>query len=197
MRRSTLLAGIIALMVGAGLLAGTAFFLHRSEATRTAQPSSVGGPFTLVDQDGQTITEKTFAGKPLLVFFGFTHCPDVCPTTLFEISEALNRLGPDAQKMAALFVSVDPDRDKPETLKTYLSNFNPAIRGATGSETQLKDMARAYRAYFARGKEEAGEYSMDHTAVVYLMDANGQFVAPLNTKRAPEAVAAELKPYLG
>lgn len=195
MSRSALLIGILVLLVGAAGFGGTAYYLQSGAAERT-QPSSVGGPFTLVDQDGKTVSDKTYAGRPFLVFFGYTHCPDVCPATLFEVSEALNKLGPDAQRVSVLFVSVDPERDKPEVLKQYLSNFNPSIRGLTGTEEQIAKTAKAYRAYFAKAPTEDGDYSMDHTAVVYLMDANGRFVAPLNTKRPPEEIAADLRPYL-
>lgn len=190
-RRAAVLAGLLVLIFGAAGLAGTAYYLQRSAPAVRA--SSVGGPFTLTDQDGRTVSDKDFAGKPFIVFFGYTNCPDVCPATLFELSEALNKLGADAGAVPVLFVSVDPDRDKPDVLKQYLSNFNPAIRGLTGTDAQVRSMAKAYRAYFAKAPVEGGEYSMDHTAVVYLMDGRGNFVAPFNTKRPPADMAADLR----
>lgn len=198
-RNSALLAGLVVLLMGAAGFAGVAYYLQRPAGipqSSSQSASSVGGPFTLLDQDGRTVTDKDFAGKPFLVFFGYTHCPDVCPATLFELSEALNTLGPDAQRVSALFVSVDPARDTPETLKQYLSNFNPSIRGLTGSEDQVKATTRVYRAYSARGPGEGQDYTVDHTAVVYLMDGQGRFVAPLNTKRPPAEVAADLRRYM-
>jgi protein SCO1/2 len=160
------------------------------------QASAVGGPFKLTDQDGRTVTEQDFKGKPFLVFFGFTHCPDVCPTTLFEVSEVMRALGPDASRTRALFISVDPARDTPEVMKNYVSNFDPNVRGLTGDEQAIADTARAYRAYYKKVPLDGGGYTMDHTALVYLMDKEGRFVAPFNLKRTPDAAAADLKRYL-
>jgi protein SCO1/2 len=160
------------------------------------QPSAVGGPFRLTDQDGQTVSDETLRGKPFLVFFGFTHCPDVCPTTLFEVSEVMRRLGKDADRTAALFISVDPERDTPEKLKEFLSSFDPHLRGLTGDAETMAAVARKFRVYYKKVPLEGGDYTMDHTALVYLMDKRGQFVAPFSLKRTPEAAAAELKKYL-
>jgi protein SCO1 len=157
--------------------------------------SSVGGPFRLVDQDGKTITERAFAGKPFLVFFGYTHCPDVCPTTLFDISELMRALGPDADKTAALFVSVDPERDTAAVLKDYLSNFDPHVRGASPDADGLAAVTKAFRVYYKKVPTEGDDYTMDHTALVYLMDKHGRFVAPFNLKRTPEAAAGDLRKY--
>ena len=176
-------AGAFALTAGVMLLAPT-------EKTR---PSSVGGPFELVNQDGKTVTDKDYLGKPLLVFFGFTHCPDICPTTLFEVSEVLNRLGPDAEKVSAIFVTVDPGRDTPEKLKLYLSSFHPRISALSGSEAQIEAIKKAYYVYAKRVPLEGGGYTMDHTSVVYLMDRQGKFVAPFNLKRDADTAAAELR----
>lgn len=176
-------AGAFALTAGVMLLA----------PPEKARPSSVGGPFELVNQDGKTVTEKDFLGKPLLVFFGFTHCPDICPTTLFEVSEVLNRLGPDAEKVSAIFVTVDPERDTPEKLKLYLSSFHPRISALSGSEAQIEAIKKTYYVYAKRVPLEGGGYTMDHTSVVYLMDRQGKFVAPFNLKRDAGAAAAELR----
>jgi protein SCO1/2 len=158
--------------------------------------SAIGGPFDLIDQNGKPITDRDMKGKPFLVFFGYTHCPDVCPTTLFETSEVMRALGKDADRTAMLFVSVDPDRDTPPVLKDYLSSFDPHLRGVTGTADGLAKIEREYRVYSKKIPEKNGEYSMDHSAVVYLMDKDGHFVAPFNLKRRPEASADDLRKYM-
>ena len=156
----------------------------------------IGGPFSLTDQNGRTITEQDLKGKPFLVFFGFTHCPDTCPTTLFDVSEVLKSLGPDADRTAALFITVDPERDNAASLKDYLSSFDPHLVGLTGDTAALATVAREYRVYYKKVPLEDGDYTMDHTAIVYLMDKEGRFVSPFNLKRKPEASAEELRKYL-
>jgi len=158
--------------------------------------SAIGGPFKLTDQDGKPITDADFKGKPFLVFFGYTRCPDVCPTTLFEISEVLRAMGKDADRIGALYISVDPDRDTPAVMKDYLSSFDPHLRGATGDPKALDAVERGYRVYAKKVPTGDGDYSMDHSAIVYLMDKNGRFVAPFNLKRTPQAAADDLKKYL-
>jgi protein SCO1/2 len=160
------------------------------------QPSNVGGPFTMVDQNGKTVTDADFRGEPFLVFFGFTHCPDICPTTLYEMSEVMKRLGPDANKTRALFVSVDPERDTPEKLKQYLSSFDPRVIGLTGTQAQVDAIKKAYRVYSKKVPLKDGDYTMDHTAVVYLMDKNGRFIAPFNLQRSADEAAADLRKRL-
>ena len=157
--------------------------------------SAIGGPFQLIDEKGKPVSDKDFAGKPYLVFFGFTHCPDVCPTTLFEVSEIMKALGPDADRTAALFVSVDPERDTAPILKDYLSSFDPHVRGATGDAASIDAIEKAYRVYAKKIPTDGGEYTMDHTAIIYLMDKQGRFVAPFNIKRRPEDAAADLRRY--
>ena len=161
-----------------------------------AQAVAIGGPFHLVDQDGRAVSDQDFRGKPLLVFFGYTHCPDVCPTTLFDVSEVMRRLGPEADRAAALFITVDPRRDTPATLKDYLSSFDPHLRGLTGSTDATAAVAKAYRVYYKKVPTEGDDYTMDHTAIVYLMDKDGHFVAPFSLRRTPEAAADDLRRYL-
>lgn len=161
----------------------------------SAVASAIGGPFTLTDQNGQQVSDRDLAGKPYLVFFGFTHCPDVCPTTLFDISEVLRSLGPDADKTSALFISVDPERDTPAALKDYLASFDPHVRGLTGDPATLATVFKEFRVYFKKVPLEGGDYTMDHSALVYLMDKDGRFVAPFSLKRPPEAAAADLRRY--
>jgi protein SCO1/2 len=158
-------------------------------------PSAIGGPFKLIDQNGKTITDADLKGKPLLVFFGYTHCPDVCPTTLFEVSEMMHALGKDADRTNALFITVDPERDTPAVMKDYLSSFDPHLRAATGDANAIEAAEKAYRVYAKKVPTNNGDYSMDHTALVYLMDKQGRFVAPFNLKRKPEDAAADLRRY--
>ena len=158
--------------------------------------AAVGGPFHLEDQNGQPVSDEDMKGRPFLVFFGFAHCPDVCPTTLFEMSEVIRQLGKDADRIGALFITVDPERDTPAALKDYLASFDAHLRGLTGDPAAVNAAIKAYRVYAKKIPLEGGDYTMDHTAVVYLMDKDGRFVAPFNLKRTPEAAAAELRRYL-
>jgi len=158
--------------------------------------ATIGGPFRLTDQNGRTVSDQDLKGHPFLVFFGFTHCPDVCPTTLFEVSEILRSLGPDANGTRALFITVDPERDTPSVMKDYVSNFDPHVWGLTGDPAAIAAVAKAYRVYYKKVPLDGGGYTMDHTAIVYLMDRNGRFVAPFNLKRSAEAAAADLRRYL-
>lgn len=158
--------------------------------------AAIGGPFSLTDQDGRTVTEQDLKGHPSLVFFGFTHCPDVCPTTLFDISQVMAALGPDADRTHAVFITVDPERDTQSVLKDYLSSFDPHVSGLTGDLDEITKVAKEYRAYFKKVPLDGGGYTMDHMAITYLMDKEGRFVSPFNLKRTPEAAAAELRAQL-
>lgn len=155
--------------------------------------SEIGGPFTLVDHNGRTVTEKDFAGKPTMVFFGFTSCPDVCPTALWNVSELLSQLGDGAKDLRVLFISVDPERDTPERLKAYVSNFDSRVVGLTGTADQVAAAAKAYRAYFKKVPQGGGNYTMDHTATVYLMDRAGKFRGTVDVLEAKEASLAKLR----
>ncbi|MBB6306584.1 SCO family protein [Xanthobacter tagetidis] len=186
---SAFLAGAAVLVVAVGLL------LPGPTRSTGQGVAAVGGPFTLVDQNGATVTEASLKGKPTLIFFGFTHCPDVCPTALFEMSEIFAALGPDANRLQAFFVSVDPERDTPEVLKSYLGSFAPQLRGLSGTPEQVEAIKKAYRVYSRKVPLTGDDYTMDHTAVVYLMDKTGIFAAPFNAKRPPAEAAAELKRY--
>ena len=158
--------------------------------------AAIGGPFKLTDQDGRTFTNEDLKGRPFLVFFGFTHCPEICPTTLFEISEILRKLGPDADRTRALFITVDPERDTSKALKDYLSSFDSHLVGLTGDADAIAAVAKAYRVIYRKVPLDSGDYTMDHTAIVYLMDKEGHFVAPFGLRRTSEASAEELRKYL-
>jgi protein SCO1 len=179
------------LLVGLVLL-----FMVMGGGRNVAAPAAIGGPFQLTDQTGQTVTDKSLEGRPTLIFFGFTHCPDVCPTSLFEISEVLRAMGKDADRVNAYFISVDPERDTPAAMKDYLSSFDPHLKGLTGDPEVMAKVISEYRVYAKKVPLKDGDYTMDHTALVYLMDRTGHFVAPFNLKRTPDEAAAELKRYL-
>ncbi len=183
-------AGLVLCIAVVMLLTG------RGGAPSLPQVASIGGPFSLTDQNGRTVTDQDFKGRPFLVFFGFTHCPDICPTTMFEISEIIRKLGPDGDRVRALFITVDPERDTPAALKDYVSSFDPRIVAVTGDEAAIAAVAKAYRAYFKRTPLAEGGYTMDHTAIVYLMGKDGRFVTPFSLKRTTDAAAAELRNYL-
>ncbi|MEI9803676.1 MAG: SCO family protein [Pseudolabrys sp.] len=196
-RASHLLLVLSAFLAGLVIFLGVFFYATGQLGSGGGPgPSAIGGPFKLIDQDGKQITEQDMKGRPFLVFFGYTHCPDVCPATLFDVSELMRAMGPDADRTGALFVTVDPERDTPAIIKDYLSSFDPHVRGATGDPKAIDAAEKAYRVYAKKIPGEHGDYSMDHTALVYLMDKQGRFVAPFSLKRRPEDAAAELRKYL-
>jgi protein SCO1/2 len=168
-------------------------FAPSPEATRT---SSVGGPFELTAMDGKRVRSTAFGGAPVLVFFGFTNCPDICPTKLMELSQMFREAGPKAAKVRALFITVDPARDTPEVLKNYLSSFDERIIGLTGGQDEIDATVKAYRAYYKKVPTSNGDYTMDHTAIIYLMDKRGQFVGAFNLERSPAEAAKDLLRYL-
>jgi protein SCO1 len=159
-------------------------------------PAAIGGPFQLTDQTGQSVTDKSMQGQPSLIFFGFTHCPDVCPTTLFEISEVLKAMGKDGDRVNAYYISVDPERDTHAAMKEYLSSFDPRLKGLTGNAEEIAKVLSEYRVYAKKVPLKDGDYTMDHTALIYLMDRDGKFVSPFNINRKPEDAASDLKHYL-
>ena len=186
-----------AFLAGLVLCFGVILIVSGRLSTPVAQQvAAIGGPFKLTDQDGHAVTDQELKGRPFLVFFGFTNCPDVCPTTLFEVSEILRALGPDADRTRALFITVDPERDTPAVMKEYLSSFDPHLSGLTGDPAAIAAVAKAYRVYFKKVPLDQGGYTMDHTAIVYLMDKAGRFVSPFSLKRTTDAAAADLRRYL-
>ena len=191
------------LAIGAAFLAGLVLCFgivlvvtSRVSAPVAQQVAAIGGPYKLTDQNGQAVSDQDLHGRPFLVFFGFTHCPDVCPTTLFEVSEILRALGRDADRTRALFITVDPERDTPSVMKDYLSSFDPHLWGLSGDPAAIAAIAKGYRVYYKKVPLDQGGYTMDHTAIVYLMDKDGRFVSPFSLKRTAEAAAADLRPYL-
>ena len=188
---------VIATAFAASLVVGLLIvFWATGGVSKVAQPAAIGGPFQLTDQHGKAVTDKSLKGKPTLIFFGYTHCPDVCPTSLFEISEVLRAMGKDADKVNAVFISVDPERDTPTTMKEYLSSFDPHLEGLSGDPAETAKVITSYRVYAKKVPTKDGDYTMDHTALIYLMDRDGRFVSPFNLKRTPDEAAADLKKYL-
>ena len=185
-----------AFLAGLGLFMGAIFLVTGLSPVPSVGASVIGGPFALVDQNGKPFSDQDMKGKPYLVFFGYTHCPDICPTTLFEMSQLYRKLGPDAGKVGALFITVDPDRDTQPVLKDYMSSFDPHLRGLTGDQKAIDQVMRDYRVYAKKVPVDGGDYSMDHSAIIYLMDKDGRFVAPFNLQRAVDAEATDLRRYL-
>jgi protein SCO1/2 len=158
-----------------------------------AAATRIGGPFTLTAGDGHTVTDRDFRGRWLLVYFGYTFCPDVCPTTLNAVAGALDKLGPKADRLQALFITVDPQRDTPAVVGDYATAFSPRIMGLTGSPEQIATVAREYRVYYAPQPATGGAaYTVDHSSILYLMDPEGRFVAPIRTDESAEAMAADI-----
>lgn len=157
-----------------------------------AAPAGIGGPFDLVSSDGPRLSSRDLAGRPFAIFFGFTGCPDICPTTLLGLSNVIRELGDAADRMRFLFVSIDPERDTPELMKLYLSSFDRHITGLTGTPEEIAAVAKAYRAYYAKVPTSDG-YTMNHTAVIYLMSADASFSGTLNVSEPPEQQADRLR----
>jgi len=159
--------------------------------------ASIGGPFTLTDQNGQTVTDASLKGHPSAIFFGYTFCPDVCPTTLFEVTDWLGKLGPDADRLKVYFVSVDPERDTQEKLADYLKAFDPRITGLTGTPEAVDGIAKAYRVFYRKVPIDGGGYLMDHTASIYLLNGDGTFTGTIAYEENEDAALAKLRRLVG
>jgi protein SCO1/2 len=155
----------------------------------------IGGAFTLIDHNGKTVTDANFRGRYMLVFFGYTFCPDVCPTALQTIAKAMDLLGAKADKVQPVFISVDPERDTPKVLKSFMENFHPRMVGLTGSPEQVAAAAKVYRLYYAKANDD-DEYLMDHSATFYLMGPNGKIVTYFTHRITPDTLAAKVREYL-
>jgi protein SCO1 len=185
-----------AAFVGIGLVAvATVLWLVVGDFRRPPG-AMIGGPIRLTDQSGAPFDSASLAGKPFAVFFGFTHCPEVCPTTLYELSTDLKQLGDAAKDLRVLFVTVDPERDTPEFLKDYLANFDPRILGLTGTPDQIAGVAKSFRVFYQKVATGDGDYTMNHTALVYLMDRQGRFFATLAYDESGETKLQKLRRLL-
>lgn len=183
----TILASILILIA-----AGMGWLTYDWYRARTA-PGAFGDPFTLVDQSGQEITEAALRGAPSAVFFGFTHCPEICPTTLYELDGWLEALGDEGKNLRVWFVTVDPARDTPEIMDAYVSNVSERIRGITGEPDKVEAMARSFGIYFKRVELEDGDYTMDHTASVLLLNRYGDFAGTIAYGENSDTAIAKLK----
>ncbi|HVU22085.1 MAG TPA: SCO family protein [Rhizomicrobium sp.] len=188
------LAMIAAVVAGALWHAGDQIAgLGSAVQTGTVQ---LGGPFALVDQDGKTRTDRDYRGRFMLIYFGYSFCPDVCPTTLQEMGAALDRLGPKRTRVVPLFISIDPARDTPKILKDYMKNFGPGFVGLTGSDKAIAQVAREYHVYIRKHPLPGGTYSMDHSGVIYLMGPDGKFVTYYEAEIGPDKMADDLRSRL-
>jgi protein SCO1 len=180
-------------LVAAAATFGTVLVMQQREGNITLLPEiKLGAPFTLVDQNNTPITEAAMDGKPFVLFFGFTHCPEVCPTTLYELTDYFETLGDEAKDVRGFFVSVDPARDTPEVLKEYISSF-PRITGITGNEAEIEKLKTAWKVYAKKVPLEGGGYTMDHTASVFLVKADGSLMGTIAYGEKPEIALAKLK----
>lgn len=193
-QQTTRIVTVIAAFLGGLAIFSVAIFMMAGRLpTPIPAPSAIGGPFSLVDQTGKPVTEADLKGKPSLMFFGFTHCPDICPTALFDMTQVYKALGRDGDKVQAYFVSVDPERDTPEVLKSYVENFSPDLVGLTGTPEQVAAVAKVYRVYYAKsGKTDTPDYLVDHSSIIYLMDPQGRFVKHFTYTTDAAALASSL-----
>lgn len=158
----------------------------------------IGGPFALQDANGRPFTDRDLRGHYTLVYFGYTFCPDVCPTTLTAVTTAMAKLGPRAERVLPVFITVDPERDTPAVLREYISMFTPRLVGLTGTPEQIAAVAREYRVYYRKhaGSQGEGGYSVDHSSLLYLLDSDGRFIAPIPADESGEGIAAAIGRYL-
>lgn len=186
---------IIGALAGAGVLLVNAPSADRVESSGTAL---IGGPFSLVGEDGKTVTDRDFRGRNMLVFFGFTHCPDICPAELQVIAQALDRLGDKAPKIVPIFITLDPERDTPKAMADYVKSFGPNFVGLTGSPEAIAAAAKAYRVAYTKveNRASADDYSVDHSALVYLMDTQGKYLAHFAYGTSAEDMAKKLSRFL-
>jgi protein SCO1/2 len=196
--RFVLVAAVLAALVilGAGVFLALTLRDNPRGAAGTVLASAIGGPFRLTNQNGKTVTDADLKGKWSLVYFGYTHCPDACPTALNDISIALEDLGAKRDAVRPVFITVDPERDTPEALKAYVTSFDAPILALTGTPDEVAQAAKGYRVYYAKHPEVGGDYSMDHSSVIYVMDPQGRFTASFTHESTPEQIAERLKNLL-
>jgi protein SCO1 len=186
-------------LMAAMVLGGAAWNLSARMGTAqqvTSGEADIGGHFTLTDQNGAIRTDKDFRGRWMLVYFGYTHCPDVCPLSLEMMGDTLAKLGPQKKEIVPIFITVDPARDTPPVLKQYMLAFGKTFIGLTGTPEQIDAVTKEYRVYFKKRPIKGGGYSMDHSSEIYLMDPHGTFVTYYTEVDGPDKVAADLKKRL-
>lgn len=188
----TVLAASLCLL---GIAVAAYFATSATQQAAAPGAATIGGPFTLTAQDGRTVTDRSFRGEWTLVFFGFTHCPDICPTAVTDIAAALDQLGLLAKKVQPLFITVDPERDTPSVLADYFNALDKRFLGLTGTPEQIAAVAKAYRAYYKK-TPQGDDYTVDHTAIIYVMGPDGRFVAHFTPQTGPDRMAAKLRELL-
>jgi cytochrome oxidase Cu insertion factor (SCO1/SenC/PrrC family) len=195
--KPSMIFGLVVLLLAAAL-GGYALWSARSLTTGSGV-ALVGGPFTMVNHKGETVTDLSFRGKPMLLFFGFTFCPDICPTELQVMTAAIAELGEAGKDIQPILVSIDPARDTPQVLANYVANFGENVTGLTGSEQQVAEMAGAYRVFYSKqdNSKDPANYLMDHSSIIYLMGANGKFIKHFSYTTDAKALATGLKAALG
>jgi len=191
---AAVLAGLV--ILGAGAFLALDMRGNPRGAGGTVLANAIGGPFQLTDQNGKMVTDADLKGKWSLIYFGYTHCPDACPTALNDISIALEELGAKRDEVRPVFITVDPERDTSEALKSYVTSFDAPILALTGTPEQVAQAAKGYRVYYAKHPEAGGDYSMDHSSVIYVMDPEGRFTASFTHESTPEQIAERLKKLL-
>jgi protein SCO1/2 len=194
MRRG-LVAALLAVLVICGILLYQLY--QRSFEGGVSGEALIGGPFELTDQDGKPVTDQTYKGKLMLIYFGFTFCPDACPTALGVMSAAVDKLDVAADRVVPIFITVDPERDTPQVMKDYVSNFSPRLVGLTGTPEQIAKAAKAYRVFYQKAPGSApDDYVMDHTLLIYLMDGDGKYLTHFGPDATPEQMAEEIRKHL-
>jgi protein SCO1 len=187
----------LGVLILGGAAATTLLVAYRDSGSILSPVASLGGPFTLTEADGATVTDRSFPGKFLLVYFGYTYCPDACPTALSNIAGALAKLGATADKVQVLFITVDPRRDTPKVMGDYVKAFDPRIVGLTGSPDQINAVAKEYKVYVAAHTEDGNDYLVDHSSFIYLMNPEGKFERLLASATPAAGLAEQLRPLLG
>ncbi len=191
-----LLAILAAVFIGVGLLSGALFFFAGNDKAGSSGSTAIGGPFTLTDTEGKPFSSDQLKGSPYLLFFGFTYCPEICPTTLYDLTQDMKEIGSEADKLKIVFISVDPERDTPEQIKLYLSNFDSRIIGLTGTDKEIAAVARDFKAFYRKVPTSDGDYTMDHQVTIYMMDGNGRFVSASNYQESQEVRIAKIRRLL-
>ncbi|MFT7572029.1 MAG: cytochrome oxidase Cu insertion factor (SCO1/SenC/PrrC family) [Paracoccaceae bacterium] len=190
---------VLLAVTGVVIAAIAAFVLYGGTGGKGV--ASIGGPFSLVDHKGQPKTDKDFRGRYMLIYFGYTYCPDVCPTALQSMTQAMDRLDPETQKkIIPVFITIDPERDTVKQLNAYVDNFHPSMVGLTGTPEEIAKTARVFRVYFGRAKgveEESTDYLMDHSSIVFLMNPDGEYVTHFTHATPPEKMAERLAQVAG
>ena len=185
-------------IVAAVLLAGAAAIYWINARSPATQVASIGGPFTLTNAQGKSVTNADFRGRYMLVYFGYTFCPDVCPTTLNDVAQALDKLGPKADRLQPVFITVDPAQDTPAVMSQYTAAFTPRLEGLTGTQAQIATVAKEYRVYYAphRTGPNPDDYTMDHSSVLYVMGPDGGFLGVIRADERPDAMARDLSKFM-